>query len=117
MPTTSRDDGICPSHHFFIILSSLDDSHLHACSPTNRGYLSALNSRPGANNKPLLSASQECVCDSHVLLQAVHNVFHIVGVDAVSLQQTTVAGALHGQLQETDRQQVSSGAQPTVITQ
>lgn len=43
------------------------------------------------------------ICDSaHILPQAPHNMFHIVGVDVVSFQQATVAGALHCKLPNTD---------------
>lgn len=38
-----------------------------------------------------------------ILLQALHNVLHIVGVDVVSFQQTTVAGALHSKLYNTGK--------------
>lgn len=33
--TSSTDDGICPSHYFFIIFSPLHDSYLNAFSPAN----------------------------------------------------------------------------------
>ena len=32
--------------------------------------------------------------------------FHIVSMDVVSLQQTAVAGALHGELQNTDTEKL-----------
>lgn len=37
-----------------------------------------------------------------ILLQAVHDVLHIIGVDVVSFQQAAVAGALHSKLQNRD---------------
>lgn len=39
----------------------------------------------------------------HILPQALHNVLHVVSVDVVSFQQAAVAGALHSELQKTDK--------------
>lgn len=43
--TSSRDDGVCPSHHFFIVLSSLHHFHLGAFAPENTQIITILEKR------------------------------------------------------------------------
>lgn len=66
-------------------------------------FFSLTNSVPAARK----AVSQECGCanlpvTAHILPQALHNMFHIVGVDVVSFQQAAVTGALHTKLRNTE---------------
>lgn len=88
--TSSRDDGISPPDHLFVVGPPLHQLHLDARPPAQED-----------NNDPLKDAfgpSSDRAAPVRLLLQAPHDVLHVAGVDVVSLQQAAVAGALQGEL-------------------